>query len=193
MLSLRHLSPVYLSPVIFYYLFLYFGPVLLEFELWKLQVPASTQASGFCIELFVAFLSSVCLAGYFLTCWVPSDCFLAFLLKAAVPIMKTLGHADKYWHLWHPPVRWLCRRHKLWLCMRWSCKVFAGFGARPFRDSMGTSLHRVVEGLMDFPQVTSSWSFLLILLRWLLSIILRIKLALGPLTMVAPSVEADRL
>lgn len=53
--------------LIFHDPFLYFQPVLLEFELWKLQVPAKTQASGFCIELFAAFLSSVCLAGYFPT------------------------------------------------------------------------------------------------------------------------------
>ena len=79
---------------------------------------------------------------------------------------------------------------------RWSYKVFAGFGARPFGYSVGAGPHRVMEGFMDFPQGSPSWSFLLILLlSLLLSIIFKIKLALGPLGLLTKvkSDEEDRL
>ena len=103
------------SPVIFHDPFLYFELVLVEFELWELQVRAKTQASVFHTDLFTTFLSCVCLPGSSPTQWVPGDYFLASLLKAAVPLMKSAGQAGKYPHLQQHPVGWLWGRHKLWL------------------------------------------------------------------------------
>lgn len=77
------------------------------------------------------------------------------------------------------------------LHMRWSIKSLQGLEPNPLGTEVGPSPHREMEGFMNFFQGSSSQSFLLILLRLLLSTIFKIKFASGPLDILSKIALSD--
>lgn len=152
-------------------------------RIWIVEAPGTCLNPGFWFLYWaICCIPSLCLAGWIFPHTLSAKWLLpCFPLKSSCAHHEDSGTCRQILALVASSCEMALQETQVvTLCTRRSCQVFAGFGARPFRYSVGASCHHVVEGFMDFPQVISSWSFLLILLRWLLSMILKIKLALDP-------------